>query len=67
MGKMMGKLKTSNHKSKDAKNSAHQEELELEPGNDLIMCAKLTINTPKSYSHDIEKYLKLTKYVVCYI
>lgn len=56
-------LKRSNSKAatskvKDERNlSSH---LELEPGNELIMCAKLNIVTLKSYPKDMEKYLEIT-------
>ena len=36
---------------------------ELEPGKELIMCAKLTIKTPKSYQKDVDKYIRITRYV----
>ncbi|XP_067932703.1 OTU domain-containing protein 7B-like isoform X2 [Watersipora subatra] len=56
-------LKRSNSKSsskvKEAKNVPS--DLELEPGNELVMCAKLSIRTPKAYAKDMDKYLAITR------
>lgn len=58
-------LKRGNSKAGKVKNVKNvSSNLELEPGNELVMCAKLSIVTLKSYPKDMEKYLEITKWVL---
>lgn len=54
--------KVSKSKSAEKKLVHMISDPELEPGKELIMCAKLTIKTPKSYKKDMDKYISLTRY-----
>ena len=55
--------KVSKSKSSEKKLVHMPSDPELEPGKELIMCAKLTIKTPKSYQKDVDKYIRITRYV----
>ena len=55
--------KVSKSKSSEKKLVHMPSDPELEPGKELIMCAKLTIKTPKSYQKDVDKYIRITRYI----